>query len=161
MKALYAGSFDPITFGHIDLIRRVSVFYRPFLVLAASSPWKKYLFSLEERKALIEDSLKDLPHVEVDLCEGLVVDYAKKKEIKIFIRGARVFSDFEYELAMSQSHRRLFPESETLISLASTEWTHCSSKIVKELAFHGASVSHLVPEAVCRALNQKRKELRS
>ena len=155
MKALYAGSFDPITLGHIDLIRRLAHLYNPLVVLAANSHWKNYLFSIEERTQMIQESLKGISSVEVDFSKGLVVDYAKKKNIKIFIRGVRVFADFEYELAMAQNHKEVFPECETLIALTQTQYAHCSSKIVKEIAFHGGKISHLVPKNVEQALIKK------
>lgn len=156
MKALYAGSFDPITLGHIDLIWRLALFYNPFIVLVAHSPWKKYLFSIKERVSLVKESLKDHPLIEVDYCHGLIVDYAKKRDIKIFIRGVRALSDFEYELEMSHSNKKLFPESETFIAFASAQYVHCSSRIVKEIAYNGGDVSHLVSNNVKQAVLKKK-----
>ena len=153
--ALYPGSFDPVTYGHLDLIERLSRFYSPFVVLAAKSPWKTYYFSFEERVSLLKECLKGFSCVEVDSCSGLVVEYAKKHDIRVFIRGVRAVSDFEYEMDMANNNKTLYPESETLIAFTQSKYTHFSSKMVQELAVNGADISHLVPPNVHQAILKK------
>ena len=160
--AIYAGSFDPITYGHVDLIQRMSHFYSPLIVLIARSPWKDPYFSLEERKLLLQECLQSFSSVQVDQCsKGLVVDYAKQKKIRIFIRGARTLSDFEYELNMSHANRTLYPELETFIVLTSSQYNHFSSKMVREIAINGGDVSYFVPKNIYKAILKKQKRNQS
>ena len=153
--ALYPGSFDPVTYGHLDLIERLSCFYSPFVVLAARSPWKTYYFSVKERVSLLKECLKGFSSVEVDSCSGLVVEYAKRRDIHVFIRGVRAVSDFEYEMDMANNNKTLYPKSETLIAFTRSKYAHFSSKMVQELAVNGADVSHLVPANVHQAILKK------
>ena len=157
-KALYAGSFDPITYGHLDIIQRMSQLFQPLTVLTAQSPWKKPYFSLEERVELIQECVKNFKSIEVDSYKGMLVDYAQKKKIRIFIRGVRLVSDFEYELAMSNTNKSLYPESETLIAFTQSKYSHYSSKMVQEIARNGGDVSQFVPPVVYQAILKKQKQ---
>ena len=157
-SALYAGSFDPITYGHLDVIQRMSHLFDSFYVVVAESPWKKYFFSTEERVALVQESTKDLSSVKVDRCEGLVTEYAKNKGIKILIRSIRSLSDFDYEIEMSSNNKEIYSECETLIAMTSPQYTHISSKMVREIALHKGSISHLVPPIVEKAVLEKNKK---
>ena len=156
-KVLYPGSFDPITFGHIDIIERLSRLYPEIVVLIANAPHKNYLFSAEERAGLIQECLKKLKNVKVAIHDGLTVDYAKKHKASIIIRGLRAVSDFEYEMAMANSNRHLSQDVETLIVFARPDLSYVSSRMVKEVATHGGNVKDLVPQPVVKALQLKIK----
>ncbi len=156
-SAIYAGSFDPITYGHLDLIERMGKLFKPLIVLVARSPWKVGYFTLEERMPLIKNCLKKFQSVEVDFHTGLIVDYAKKRGVRIFIRGARLVSDFEYELTMSNTNKFLYPEAETLIAFTQSKYSHFSSKMVQEVALSGGDVSQFVPSNVHQAIVEKQK----
>ncbi len=156
MIALYAGSFDPITLGHIDLIQRASSIFNPLIVVIATSPWKIYYFSSEERCALATEALKDFKSVKVDVCNGLLTDYAKKNNIRVFIRGIRNTSNLEFEMNLSNVNKELFPESETFIALSRSKYAHYSSQFVKEIAMSGGDVSHMVPPNVHQAFLKQR-----
>lgn len=153
--AIYPGSFDPVTYGHIDLIQRMSQIFKPFIVLVAASSQKKKFFSQEERVFFLKESLKDVKNVEVDSYDGLLVDYARKKEIYVLIRGVRLVSDFEYELALLNTHKSLDSRIETLIAFTQSKYLHHSSKMVKEVAQYGGELSHFVPECVVQAFKKK------
>ena len=152
MTALYAGSFDPITRGHIDLIQRASSVFNPLIVLIAASPWKKYYFSSEKRGILVKEALKNFKTIKVDICNGLVADYAKKNKIRVLIRGIRNVSNMEAEMNLSNANKELFPESETFIMFSQSKFAHYSSQLVKEIAINGGDVSYMVPPNVQQAL---------
>ena len=154
MKALYPGSFDPITLGHLDLIERSSKLFESVIVLVAINSEKQYLFSLAERIELIENSIQHLDNVKVDSFSGLTVNYAKKQNARTIIRGLRAVSDFEKELQMAQINHSLKPEIETLFLATASEYSFLSSSIVKEVARFGGSVEHLVPLGVAKALRE-------
>ena len=133
-------------------------FYDPLIVLIARSPWKAPYFSLKERKSLLQECLQSFSSVQVEQYQkGLVVDYAKQKNIRILIRGARTLSDFEYELNMSHANRTLYPDLETFIVLTSSQYNHFSSKMVREIAINGGDVSHFVPKNIYQAIVKKQK----
>ncbi len=156
-KAVYPGSFDPITKGHVDLVKRLSCFFNPLVLLVSTSASKKYLFSLKERVTLVRTCLQDINKVEVASYSGLTVEYAKKCNIKVIIRGVRAVSDFEYELTMAAANKQLFSECETFIAFTRPEYTHLSSQVVKEIASHGGDLSDWIPEPVAQALKRKFK----
>jgi pantetheine-phosphate adenylyltransferase len=156
--AVYPGSFDPITNGHCDIIRRIQPIVGEITVLVANSPRKNYLFSPQERMALAREALKDIPGVTVECFDGLTVDYMKKTGARVIIRGLRAVSDFEYELVMANMNKKLAPGVETMLVFASPEFYYVSSNTVKEVAMHGGSVRDLVPEAVINALTAKLAE---
>lgn len=157
--AIYAGSFDPLTYGHIDLIERMADLFQPLIILTAQSPWKKPYFSLEERVSLIKKSIpKERTSIEIQSHTGLVVDYARKRGVRIFIRGARLVSDFEYELAMSNTNKSLYPLVETFIAFTQSKYAHYSSKMVQEVALSGGDVSKFVPPCVYQAILKKQNK---
>ncbi len=153
--ALYAGSFDPITNGHADLIRRSFGFVNRLVVAVATNSSKNPLFSAEERIALIQKTLADEPRVEVRQFEGLLVDFARASGIRMIIRGLRAVSDFEYEYQMALMNRHLGAEIETVFMIPSLDTTHVSSSLVREVARFGGDVSKLVHPAVVEALKTK------
>ena len=155
--ALYPGSFDPITNGHVDLIKRLSGLFNPLTLLVSTSTNKDYLFSLKERVALARACLKDLKRVKVVSYNGLTAEYAKKHNIQIIVRGVRAVSDFEYELTMASANKQLSPECETFIAFTRPEYTHLSSQVVKEIARHGGDLSDWIPKPVALALRKKFK----
>ena len=158
VAAVYPGSFDPITLGHIDIIRRVSVVFSQLTVLVANSIEKNYLFSGEERKKLIESSLGDLPNVRVEVFAGLTVDYLKSTQHRVIIRGIRAVSDFESELVMANMNKILAPEIETMVVFASPKYHYVASRVIKEVATHGGDLSSCLPEPVVKALACKLKK---
>jgi pantetheine-phosphate adenylyltransferase len=158
--AVYPGSFDPITNGHIDLVKRGLSMFDEIIVLIAANPEKKSLFSVDERLAIIGEIYKDNNRVRVDTYPGLLVDYMKKCEANVIFRGLRALSDFEYEFQMALMNRRLDREVETVFLMAGFKWFYTSSSIIKEAASMGGSVKGMVPEIVCRKLQEKYAELR-
>ena len=153
--AVYPGSFDPITVGHVDIINRISPLYDQVIILIANSPQKTAMFSAEERKVLIEKSLSHLKNVKVDLFDGLTVEYMKKHKAQVIVRGLRAVSDFEYEMTMSSMNKKLSPDIETLLVFASPEYYFISSRGVKEVAINGGALNGLVPEVVAEAMHKK------
>ncbi len=156
--AVFPGSFDPLTNGHLDLIRRgVSVFDRVIVAILVN-PEKHPLLSVEDRAALIRDVLSDEPRVSVDTFSGLLVDYAVKVEAKVIIRGLRAISDYEYEFQMALMNRRLNPAIETAFMMPAEQYSYVSSRLVKEVSQLGGEVRGLVPEPVERMLARLREE---
>lgn len=155
--AVYPGSFDPITLGHVDIIQRISHLYDQTVVLISQSATKASLFTVEERKELIERCLSQFKNVKVDIHEGLTVDYMKKNNSKVIVRGLRAVVDFEYELTMANMNKMLAPDIETLLVFADPKYYFISSRGVKEVAQHGGSLVGLVPELVAEALINKLK----
>ena len=156
--AVYPGSFDPITSGHVDIINRIARQYDQVIVLVAQSSQKNSMFTAEERKELIEKSLSHLHNVKVDIFGGLTVDYMKKVNSKVIIRGLRAVVDFEYELTMANMNRKIAPEIETLLVFASPEFYYVSSRGIKELALNNGPLKDLVPDCVIKALEEKKKK---
>ncbi|WP_413559871.1 pantetheine-phosphate adenylyltransferase [Bdellovibrio sp. HCB209] len=156
--AVYPGSFDPITMGHVDIINRVSPLYSEIVILVAQSSQKQSMFDAQERKELIEKSLSHLKNVRVDFFEGLTVDYMKKNKAQVIIRGLRAVVDFEYELTMAQINKKIAPEIETLLMFASPEFYYISSRGVKELAVNGGDLKGFVPDVVKEAIIKKLKK---
>ncbi|MGE0526165.1 MAG: pantetheine-phosphate adenylyltransferase [Bdellovibrionales bacterium] len=155
MKAIYPGSFDPITMGHLDIIRRIQPLFARVTVVVANSQRKQYLFSLEERVQLIRANLDNLPGVEIDKCDGLLTDYAEREGARVIVRGLRAISDFEYELAMAAMNRKLKHGIETMIVFTRPEFSFVASHMVKEVAHHGGDLSGLVPPNVIEALTKR------
>jgi pantetheine-phosphate adenylyltransferase len=154
--AVYPGSFDPITNGHVDLIKRGTRMFDEIIVLVAHNPNKPtYLFSVEERIELVSDVIKHYEGVRVDTFDGLLVDYVKKTGANIILRGLRALSDFEYEFQLALINRRLNNDVETVFLMTSYEWFFTSSQIIKEAASLGGSVQGLVPDMVCKKLKEK------
>lgn len=153
--AVYPGSFDPITVGHVDIITRICQVFDEVIVLVAHSPQKASLFSPSERKALIETTLTHLPNMKVDIFDGLTVDYLKQKKAQVIVRGLRAVVDFEYEMTMSSINQKLAPEIETMLVFARPEFYYISSRGVKEVALNGGSLKGLVPDSVVEPLLKK------
>ena len=155
-NAIYPGTFDPVTNGHLDIIERSSKLFGSVVVAILVNPQKEAFFSSEERSELLRQSIPaGLSNVSVDVFEGLLVDYAKKKEADVIIRGIRAVSDYEYELQMALMNRRLQPEIETLFMLPAENYSYLSSHLVREIAEHSGSITGLVPEIVEKALRER------
>ena len=154
-RAIYPGSFDPVTYGHIDLIKRAQEIFSEVIVAVAHNPHKKPLFSVKERVAMLKEATADLKAVIIDDFDGLVVDYAKRKKIKVLIRGLRMISDFEYEFQMALTNRKLKPDIETIFLMPQESYSYFSSKLLKEAASLGADLSCFVPDFVKKALKEK------
>jgi pantetheine-phosphate adenylyltransferase len=155
-SAVCPGSFDPITFGHLDIIERASSLYDEVVVAVMINHSKKSLFTVEERMALIEDVCAKFPNVRVDSWHGLLVDFCKKNEIPAIVKGLRAVSDFEYELQMSQMNHQL-AGVETVFISTSPQHSYLSSSLVKEIATYGGDVSAYVPPTVLTQLLKKVK----
>ncbi len=150
MKACYPGSFDPVTNGHMDMIRRSASKFDELVVLIMANPNKKSMFSAEERKQMIETAVKEagLANVTVMIGSGLTVRYAKSVGCEVLVRGVRSVTDYEYELAQASANMMLEPEIETIFLIAKAEYAYISSSVVKEIAANGGDVSSLVPVMV-------------
>ncbi|MBI4686247.1 MAG: pantetheine-phosphate adenylyltransferase [Nitrospirae bacterium] len=157
-RAIYPGTFDPITNGHIDLIQRTIKIFDEVIIAVAPTPRKQPLFTLEERIQFITSSVKKFKKARVEAFTGLLVDYVKQRKGTAIIRGLRAVSDFEYELQMALMNRRLDTNIETVFMMPSEEYTFLSSTMVKEVVSFGGSVKGLVPEAVEKALKNKYRE---
>ena len=155
MRAIYPGSFDPITLGHIDIIERISKLFSEVVVLVANSPEKKSLFQPEQRKEMILDCLSHLKNIRVEIYEGLTVNYARQQGASTIVRGIRAVADFEYEMAMANINRNLDSDVETLIVFAHPKYNFVSSRMAKEVARFGGSLDSLVPKNVIQLLRQK------
>jgi pantetheine-phosphate adenylyltransferase len=155
--AICPGSFDPITYGHLDIIQRGSKIFDEVIVAVFKNQSKNPLFTVEERMRLIEESVEDYPNVSVDTSSGLLIDYAESKNAQAIIRGLRAVSDFEYEMQITSMNRKLNPEIETFFMMTNNQYSFLSSSIVKEAARYQGNVSDLVPEAVEKALQEKYK----
>ena len=153
--AIYPGSFDPITNGHINIIERSLLIFDKLVVAVAINASKNALFSLEERVAMIEEATKNNPHVIIDSFEGLLADYVADKNINVIIRGLRALSDFEYEFQMTFMNRKLNRNVETIFMMTGLRWFYVNSRIIKEVAVAGGSVKGLVPDVVCERLREK------
>jgi len=153
--AIYPGSFDPFTFGHLDIIERGSKVFDKMVVAVAHNVSKKTTFSIEERVEIIEEVFKNNDKVEVDSFKGLLVDYSKSKGTNIVLRGMRSVSDFEYEMQMAHANKSLDPELETVFMVTSRKYSHISSSLIMEIVSLGGSAGDLVPEIVEKKLKQK------
>lgn len=148
MIAIYPGSFDPITLGHLDIITRGSKLYEQVIVVVSRNPTKNPLFSVEKRMAQIQKATAHLTNVEVDSFDGLTVTYAQDRKAKVLLRGLRVLSDFEKELQMAHTNKTLSNEIETVFLATSTEYGFLSSSLVKEIARFSGPIDHLVPDHI-------------
>ena len=152
IKAIYPGTFDPVTNGHTDLIARASNLFPEVIVGVAASPSKKPLFSLEQRVELLEQVTQNMPNVKVVGFSGLLVDFAKSHNASVLIRGLRAVSDFEYEFQLANMNRRLYPDLESVFLTPAEENSFISSTLVKEVAIHGGDVSQFVDKQIKTAL---------
>lgn len=156
-KAIYAGTFDPMTLGHLDVVERAARIFPELIVAVTAVTGKNTLFSQEERVELVKKSLAGLSNVTVTLFDGLLVEYARSQGAGVLIRGLRAFSDFEYEFQMALTNRRLAPDIETLFLMPKQDYSFLSSTNVKQVASLGGDVSEFVPKAVAAALVTKLK----
>ena len=153
--AVVPGSFDPITVGHLDIIKRASKVFEQVKVVVMNNSSKQPLFNVEERMALIAEVTKSIPNVEVDSYGGLLIDYAMEVEANAIVRGLRAVSDFEYEMQITSMNRFLNENIETLFMVSNNQYSFLSSSIVKEVAKYGADTADLVPPVVEQALREK------
>lgn len=153
--AIYPGSFDPVTFGHLDIIHRASQLFDEVIVAVAHNEAKHPLFSAEERMAMITGAINGAPRVVVKKLDGLLVDFSRAQDAYVVIRGLRAISDFEFEFQMALMNRRLEPRLETVFLTPKEDYTFLSSRIVKEVARLGGDVSPFVPASVAKALQEK------
>ena len=160
LRAIYPGSFDPVTNGHLDVIRRSSKMVDELIVGVLNNNAKMPLFSVEERVRMLKEVTKDIPNVRIYPFDGLLIDFAAKMEAGVVIRGLRAITDFEYELQMSQTNHKLNPDVETIFLTTSIEYSYLSSTTLKEIASYGGDITQFVPEAVVGKLEQKMKEKR-
>ena len=156
--AVYPGTFDPITNGHVDILRRSLKIFDRVVVALAENVRKAPLFSIDERRKLIGDALGGDARLEIDAFQGLLADYCRRRGASVVIRGLRALADFEYEFQSAHMNRRLAPDVETLFLMTSEESFYVSSSLVKEVALMGGDVSGLVPAGVAAALAAKRKQ---
>lgn len=154
-KAIYAGTFDPITLGHLDVLFRAARIFPDIILAVADSSTKQPMFSLEERVALCKKSVAELPQVEVDSFSGLLVDYARAMDVHVLVRGLRAFSDFEFEFQMALTNRKLEPSVETIFLMPKADYSYVSSSTIREVASMGGNISDFVPAPVAEALRAR------
>ena len=155
-RAVYPGSFDPVTFGHLDIIMRASEIFDVLSVSVLNNKVKSPLFSVEERVNILKEATKDIPNVKVDSFSGLLIDYAAKNDLHIAVRGLRAITDFEYELQIAQTNRKLSNgELDTMFLTTSLEYAYLSSSSVKEIASFGGDISQCVPDFVAKKIYDK------
>ena len=156
ITAIYPGTYDPVTLGHVDVIERSAAIFDRIVVGVVGAPrHKQPMFTLDERVGFLREALAELTNVEVDVFSELVVDFARRWEAKVIVKGLRVISDFEWEFQMNQLNRHLAPEIETVYVMASPQVSFVSSSGVKEIAAFGGKVDELVPETVARRLAER------
>lgn len=161
LKAIYPGSFDPVTYGHLDIIKRSCKIVDELVVGVLNNNAKMPLFSVEERVRMLKEVTKDLNNIAIVPFDGLLVEFARKINAALIIRGLRAITDFEYELQMSQTNHKLEPGVETMFLTTSIEYSYLSSTTVKEIAAFGGDISLFVPELIGKELKEKMKAKRS
>ena len=159
--AVYPGSFDPLTNGHVDILERTSRIFDKIVVAVVHNVYKQPLFTLEERVNLIKETTQHIDNIEVESFCGLLADYLKDKKVNIIIRGLRSFTDYEYESTMSMINKKLLPEADTVFIVADSNYTCISSSGVKEAALLGGDVSSMVPGLVTAALQEKIQQIKA
>lgn len=155
--AIYPGTFDPLTNGHLDLIERASKLFGKLIVLVGENTAKRPLFDVKERIFMIEESIKHLQNVRVDSNSELTVEYARKHNVNILVRGVRAFADFEYELQMALMNRKLDENIETVFLMPKNEYSYLNSSLIKGISDFDADIKDFVPPAVIKMLKKKRK----
>ncbi len=161
LRGIYPGSFDPVTFGHVDVITRSAGKVDELIVGVLNNKAKSPLFSAEERVRMLEEITKEMPNVRILPFEGLLVDFARKMKADLVIRGLRAITDFEYELQMAQTNHKMEPELETVFLTTSLEYSYLSSSTVKEVAAFGGDISQFVPKIVVDRIAEKMKKKES
>jgi len=157
--AIYPATFDPITYGHVDIAARAASMFEKLVVAVYDRPLKNLLFTPDERSEMVRKALEHLPNVEVDLYHGLTADFARQCGARVIVRGLRVLSDFEWEFQLALTNRQLAPDIDTICLMASQEYSFLSSSVVKEVAMHGGQVSEMAPPHVVAALERRFKTL--
>ena len=158
--AIYPGSFDPVTYGHLDIIRRAASVFDELTVSVLNNKVKTPLFSVEERVKILKEATKDLPNVKVESFSGLLVDYAASKDVTVVVRGLRAITDFDYELQMAQTNRVLAPDVDTVFLTTSLEYAYLSSTIMKEVASYDGDLSKFAPPEITEAVKKKMHDLK-
>ena len=153
--AVYPGSFDPVTNGHVDIVKRGLKLFDKIIIAILHNSSKEFLFSIEERIEMIKISFENIPNIEVDAFDGLLVDYAKEKNACTILRGMRAVSDFEYEFQLALMNRRLSREIQTVFLMTGLRWIFTSSSIIKEAARYGGDIEGMVPPVVDKKLKEK------
>lgn len=161
VTAIYPGSFDPVTRGHLDIIKRAAKINDKLIVAVLINSAKDPLFTIEERVELLKECCKDIPNVTVESFDGLTVDFAKKKHASVMVRGLRAVTDFENEIQLAQTNHALMPGIETMFLATSIKWSYLSSTIVKEAARYGSNISKFVTPNVENAIHAKVEQLRA
>ncbi len=161
LRAIYPGSFDPVTFGHLDIIKRSSRLVDELIVGVLNNKAKSPLFSVEERVRMLEEVTGDIPNIRIVPFGGLLVDFARRAEAGMVIRGLRAITDFEYELQMAQTNHKMVPEIETAFLTTNLEYSYLSSTTVKEVAAFGGDISQFVPKLIADRITEKIKKKES
>lgn len=155
LTGIYPGSFDPVTYGHLDIIKRSAEMVDELVVGVLNNKAKTPLFSVEERVKMLKEVTKDLGNVKVVPFDGLLVEFARQQKARLVIRGLRAITDFEYEIQMSQTNHKLEPEVETMFLTTNLKYSYLSSTIVREVAAFGGDISQFVPETVAKSIKEK------
>ena len=158
LRAIYPGSFDPVTYGHLDVIRRSARLVDELIIGVLNNKAKSPLFSVEERVKMLKEVTEDIPNVKIIPFEGLLVDFARKMDAGMVIRGLRAITDFEYELQMAQTNHKMAPEVDTAFLTTSLEYSYLSSTTVKDVASFGGDISKFVPDIVADRITEKMKK---
>lgn len=158
IRAIYPGSFDPVTLGHLDIIKRASQTVNELIVGVLNNGGKSPMFTVEERVEILKEVTKDLPNVKIMAFSGLLADFARETESKFIVRGLRAISDFDYELQMAQTNRKLNPNMDTMFLATSLDYSYLSSSTVKEVASFDGDISEFVPEIVVEKVRKKVRE---
>ena len=154
-RAVYPGTFDPVTFGHIDLIKRARTIFDEVVVAVAHNPGKGPLFTVEERVAFLRRATRSMRGITIDAFDSLVVDYVRRQRARVVLRGLRMLSDFEYEFQMALTNRKLAPDVETIFMMPSESYAYVSARLLKEAAVFGADLAAFVPPFVGQALRRR------
>lgn len=158
IRAVYPGSFDPVTNGHLDIIQRAASIFDSVVVTVMENPRKQPMFTLQERLEMLQATTEGMANVQVDCYRGLLIDYVEQKEAQVIIKGLRAISDFEFEFQMALINRKLNGNVETMFMMTSSRYSYLSSSIVKEVAGYGGNVEGLVPECVYQKIIERHKE---
>lgn len=157
--AIYPGSFDPVTLGHFDIIKRSSEIFDQVIVGVLCNNAKSPLFSVEERVKMLEEVTKDIPNVEVQSCDGLLIDFMRQNHAKVIVRGLRAITDFEYELQLAQMNRVIAPEIDTLFLTTNLKYAYLSSSMAKEVAMYGGDISEFLDPVIAKRVQEKYQTL--
>jgi pantetheine-phosphate adenylyltransferase len=158
LKAIYPGSFDPITLGHVDVVERAITVFDELVLLVAENGRKQYMFTLQERLQFAKETFHSIPHVRVDSFQGLLVEYMQKKQIRVCVRGLRVLSDFEYEMRMAITNKQLWSDYEVFYLMSDIKFANFSSSLVREILHFRGHINDFVPDPVVHYLKKQQEE---